>query len=440
MKAGWQSRPFGDCIEKVTYTTKIPRKDFLDAGAFPVVSQEDAFINGYWDGVDDVYQVESPVVVFGDHTKVLKYIDFDFVLGADGVKLLPPKDFLVPKFFYYQLQAAKLDSLGYARHYKLLKQLEIKYPDRTEQHRVVAVLDEAFAGIATAKANAEKNLENARALFESHLDAVFSQRGEGWVEKRLGDVCRIKTGKKDVNQGNPDGEYPFFTCAAAHTYSDSYSFDTEALLVAGNGNVGQTSYYCGKFEAYQRTYVLFDFNGVSAKYLFRVLDKRLSAKVSKQKLGNTMPYIKIGMLSEFVLPVPPAKTQDRRPSRPAPIAGSPPPGEAATGRQAAASTPSRSRDPRTCAIRLAGRVRGQVEVQNPEDRKYLELALLAPVLERNHKNVGRPMSDLRKPSASHALTHLRFLSTTTEQPPRLRHSGRTVIADRLLVSPNDTRM
>jgi restriction endonuclease S subunit len=192
MKAGWQTQPFEDCIEKVTYTTKVQRKDFLDAGAFPVISQEEAYINGYWDNEDDVFRVNNPLVIFGDHTKVLKYVDFDFVLGADGVKLLPPKDFLVPKFFFYQLQTAQLDSLGYARHYKLLKELEIKFPGRAEQHRIVAILDEAFDGIATAKANAEKNLQNARALFESHLQRVFTERGEGWssttLEKATGGV------------------------------------------------------------------------------------------------------------------------------------------------------------------------------------------------------------------------------------------------------------
>ncbi|MDP2828922.1 MAG: restriction endonuclease subunit S [Sulfuricellaceae bacterium] len=211
MTARWQSKPFEDCIEKVTYTTKIQRKDFLVVGAFPVVSQEDAFINGYWDGADDVFRAETPLVIFGDHTKVLKYIDFDFVLGADGVKLLPPKEFLVPKFFYYQLQTAQLDSLGYARHYKLLKELEIKYPDRAEQHRIVAILDAAFDGIATAKANAEKNLKNARALFESHLQSVFTKRGAGWVEATIGEVCAIKHGfafdgvdfSTDVPKGNP---------------------------------------------------------------------------------------------------------------------------------------------------------------------------------------------------------------------------------------------
>jgi len=127
---------------------------------------------------------------------------------------------------------------------------------------------------------------------------------EGWETKKLGEICQIKTGKKDVNQGNPNGNYPFFTCAKEHTFSDTYSFDTEALLIAGNGDVGTVSFYKGKFEAYQRTYVLYDFKGVDAKFLFRVLDGTLKQVMSQNKLGNTMPYIKLGMLKEFPIPIP----------------------------------------------------------------------------------------------------------------------------------------
>ena len=133
----------------------------------------------------------------------------------------------------------------------------------------------------------------------------------GWQTKNLGDLCRIRTGKKDVNQGNPDGKFPFFTCAAEHTFSDNYSFDTEALLIAGNGDVGKVSYYNGKFEAYQRTYVLSDFAEVSPRFLYLILDGKLRDTVSKQKLGNTMPYIKVGMLTDFQLPVPPLAEQQR---------------------------------------------------------------------------------------------------------------------------------
>ena len=70
------------------------------------------------------------------------------------------------------------------------KAIKITYPPLPEQRRIVGILDEAFEGIATAKANAEKNLQNARAVFESHLNAVFTQRGKGWVERMLGDCLR----------------------------------------------------------------------------------------------------------------------------------------------------------------------------------------------------------------------------------------------------------
>lgn len=87
------------------------------------------------------------------------------------------------------------------------KAIEITYPPLAEQQRIVGLLDEAFEGLATAKANAEKNLQNARALFESHLQTVFAKRGGGWEDKRLGDVCRTGAGgtplksKKEYYEG-----------------------------------------------------------------------------------------------------------------------------------------------------------------------------------------------------------------------------------------------
>ncbi|WP_052573924.1 restriction endonuclease subunit S [Haloferula sp. BvORR071] len=154
----WRTKPFEDCIEAVKYTRKIPRADFLGEGLYPVVSQEAEFVNGYWNDKNDVFEISSPLIIFGDHTQVIKYVDFDFVLGADGVKILQPREFLHPRFFFYQLQAADFPSLGYARHYRLLKELAIRFPAPSEQQRIVAILDEAFVAIATAKANAEKNL------------------------------------------------------------------------------------------------------------------------------------------------------------------------------------------------------------------------------------------------------------------------------------------
>lgn len=120
----------------------------------------------------------------------------------------------------------------------------------------------------------------------------------------LGKICTVRTGKKDVNQGNPSGEYPFFTCAKDHTYSDTYSFNGKAILIAGNGVVGQTTLYEGRFEAYQRTYVLMDFDErFDWLYLHHCIKSGFQAIAESNKLGNSMPYIKKGTVENFKIPV-----------------------------------------------------------------------------------------------------------------------------------------
>ena len=115
-------------IKKIPKQKQVKSKDYLPAGLYPIVSQEAELISGYWNDKTYLYKTEKPIVVFGDHTKVVKYIDFDFVVGADGTQLLKPIDALSPKFFYYFLLSVKLRNLGYARHFKLLKQVSIPLP------------------------------------------------------------------------------------------------------------------------------------------------------------------------------------------------------------------------------------------------------------------------------------------------------------------------
>lgn len=127
-----------------------------------------------------------------------------------GCKSLIPGDQLEHKFLFYYLSSIieLLDSLGTGATFKelsggKLKEVSVLVPPLPEQRRIVGLLDEAFAGLATAQANAAKNLQNARALFESHLHAVFSQRGKGWVEKTVGDLVNdgILAAPIDGNHG-----------------------------------------------------------------------------------------------------------------------------------------------------------------------------------------------------------------------------------------------
>lgn len=193
-----------------------------------------------------------------------------------------------------------------------LKVMPVSFPSLLEQHRIVAILDEAFDGIATAKANAEQNLQNARTLFESVLDSV---RGE---EASLGSYVSIKTGKLDANAATENGAYPFFTCAKEIYAIDNYAFDCEAILLAGNNAVGDfnVKHYEGKFNAYQRTYVITvsDENRLSYRFLYFQLLKSLR-RFKEQSVGAGTKFLKLGMINDLEISLPPIAKQIETASR-----------------------------------------------------------------------------------------------------------------------------
>ena len=126
---------------------------------------------------------------------------------------------------------------------------------------------------------------------------------------KLGQLTNIKTGRLDVNAENPNGKYPFFTCSKNHTYIDEYAFDGESVLVAGNGDLN-VKYYNGKFNAYQRTYVIQANENLNGKFLYYFLDSYVE-KLREQSIGGVIKYIKLGNLTDAEIPLPPLATQQR---------------------------------------------------------------------------------------------------------------------------------
>lgn len=131
-----------------------------------------------------------------------------------------------------------------------------------------------------------------------------------WEVKRLGDCCSITTGHKDVNEGCENGHFPFFTCSRDVYRANCYSFDGEAILVAGNGDVGNLHYCNGKFEAYQRTYVLMNFK-IDTQYLWCELGANLMERLTDGKIGTSIPYIVLGQLQDYMFALPPLPEQRR---------------------------------------------------------------------------------------------------------------------------------
>lgn len=196
MKAGWEVKPLEQCLDKFRVVAKIPRKKFEQSGSFPIISQESEFVNGYWNDEDDVCQIDNPVVIFGDHTQVLKYVDFNFVVGADGVKVLNPKAFLNPKFLQYFIEANPFTSLGYARHFRHIKSLPIPLPPLEEQKRIVAVLDGAFDALTRARAHVEANLDDSEQVVSGSLDEMNEDLALRNGRVAIDEIAAVKGGKR----------------------------------------------------------------------------------------------------------------------------------------------------------------------------------------------------------------------------------------------------
>ena len=189
----WKKIPFEKCIQKTKVPHKLPKKEYLESGNFPVVSQEAALISGYHNEPKHVFIVSKPVVIFGDHTQVLKHVDFDFVVGADGVKILLPTDGIDSKYFYYALKTLMPKGKGYARHYGLLKKLDITIPPIAEQQRIVAKLDATFAEIDEAIGIAKTKETEVTQLKESLLTASLNEESVMLNKLALDDACDLIT-------------------------------------------------------------------------------------------------------------------------------------------------------------------------------------------------------------------------------------------------------
>ncbi|OXB06408.1 hypothetical protein B0A57_11715 [Flavobacterium psychrophilum DSM 3660 = ATCC 49418] len=191
-----------------------------------------------------------------------------------------------------------------------LSTLNINLPSLEEQTKIAN-----FLSSIDEKLNL---LKEKKALLEDYkkgmMQKIFNQEirfkddngndFEDWEEMSLGSMCKITTGKLDANAMVEDGEYRFYTCAKDYYRIDKYAFDTEALLISGNGaNVGYIHYYRGKFNAYQRTYILDGFEE-NITYVKFYLQMFLPKRVKGEKNDGNTPYIVLSTLSEMEFLIP----------------------------------------------------------------------------------------------------------------------------------------
>lgn len=246
---------------------------------------------------------------------------------------------LLPRFLFYgvndHLKAIE-DVTGYAtvKHLSSKQILDIEFlvPPLPEQQRIVGVLDEAFEGLATAKANVEKSLQNARALFASHLESVFTKRGDGWMEKRLGDVVtRLTNGyvgpTRNIYQNSG---IPYLLARHVkdnHLQFDGKTFITEefnrknkkSVLKAGDvllvqsGHIGHCAVVTDEHEGHN-CHAMIVITAAEGAFIGPFLSLFFNSSAMKQKFqeirsGSTVPHLTCGEVKELKIPLPDLKTQ-----------------------------------------------------------------------------------------------------------------------------------
>lgn len=201
--AGWKLLLFDEVfVDETSKTSKIQKNDYLEEGITPIIDQGQTFIGGYSNNNLKVYD-ELPVIIFGDHTRKLKFIDFSFYLGADGVKLLKCKIEADRKYLYYFLKSVELPSDGYSRHFKYLKQLIIPLPDLPTQQKIANTLDKATELIEKRKTQITALDDLTQSIFYDMFGDPFYVRDDIQMT-RLGEITQLNPKKLEVKDLSND--------------------------------------------------------------------------------------------------------------------------------------------------------------------------------------------------------------------------------------------
>jgi type I restriction enzyme S subunit len=136
----WEVVRLGEVIKYYTPSKKLKQSDYKTFGKFPVIDQGQKYIAGFYDDETMVFDKDLPVILFGDHTRIIKYVDFPFICGAEGLKIIVPKENFHRKYFYYALLNLNIPSRGYNRHFKILIEKFIPLPPLEEQQKIAQIL------------------------------------------------------------------------------------------------------------------------------------------------------------------------------------------------------------------------------------------------------------------------------------------------------------
>ncbi|WP_253673230.1 restriction endonuclease subunit S [Treponema sp. OMZ 855] len=301
-----ESIPKGSAAKKIEMTQLTPFCRDVIGYTKEVFYSGTKFRNG-----DTIMARITPCLENGKTAKISLLNDNEIGFGSTEYIVLRAKKGIADADYIYYLATSSdvregaiksmVGSSGRQRvQLDVVKNLEISCPSYTEQQKLtklLRLLDDKIELNRQINTNLE---QQAQAIFKSwfiDFEPFGGTMPDDWNEYRLGDFLPVVTGKKNANISSEKGRYPFFSCSQTISWTDEYSFDANAILVAGNGDFN-VKWYNGKFEAYQRTYVLIPTISRYTSWLYYAVKFHLS-EITKAARGSVINFITKGNLEDF---------------------------------------------------------------------------------------------------------------------------------------------
>ena len=312
---------FDDCTSRCK---KIPKEEYLAEGKYIVIDQGQNIIAGYTNIEDGLFK-DIPAIVFGDHTRIIKYVDKPFFLGADGVKLLKSKiKDANYKYLYYVLSNAKIPDTGYNRHFKWLKEISLEYKDVESQKKIVRTLDSVTKIIELRKAELNKldNLIKAR-FVELFGDPVRNTKK--WNTEKLHIVAPINKYKGNVDV--VDGKVWLLNLDMIESYTGNIldiSYEYENKITSSTIKFDKNCVLYSKLRPYLNKVVIPAMRGYATSELISMCTEKINkyflANLLRQdsfvdfsnatSYGAKMPRASIDEIKNFNLIMPPIELQN----------------------------------------------------------------------------------------------------------------------------------
>ena len=336
LSQNWRVLPFVDVVKDSTAgNAKIAKNDYLESGVVPIIDQGQELIGGFTNDLSKIVGVELPVIIFGDHTRIFKFIETPFVLGADGAKILEPKvDYIDKKYLFHYLNQLKIESAGYSRHYKFLKEFNIIVPPLEEQKRIAAILDKADA----IRQKRQKAIELADEFLRSVFLDMFGDpvtNPKGWRVHKCQDIFQritvgvvVKPSSYYVENGVPalrslniksygieDNNLVYISKESNESIlAKSRVFEGDLVLVR-SGQPGKTAVVTKKYDGVNAIDILIATpikNKILPEY-FAFFMNSVGGKnivVSEQR-GQVQQHFNVGSLNAAEVPVPSLELQNK---------------------------------------------------------------------------------------------------------------------------------